>query len=203
MLGCGMIKTMAPEASGLLPFLLGVGSVFDAPDSHSHERAAPPLQHGQHSVKWDVKASLGSQMTCTWCRELTLFEKMMWEGIVYSCFLRFWFKKQGYFFFFLTFQNCIFCSFMVSQITVYFKMLYIDLFLFFFLMYVCVWCIHSCCLFLFACVYTRVWVHMNLYVRAYGGLKLLPDAFLAHSAPYSRRQGLSVEPRAWQYCWSS
>lgn len=85
---------------------------------------------------------------------------------------------------------------MVSQITVYFKMLYIDLFLFFFLMYVCVWCIHPC-LFLFACMWhTRVWVHMNLYVCAYGDLKLLPDAFLAHSSPYSRRQGLSVEPRA-------
>lgn len=82
---------------------------------------------------------------------------------------------------------------MVSQIAVYFKMLYIDLFLLFFLMYVYVWCIHSCCLFVFAYVWhTCVWVHMNLYACAYGGPKLLPDAFLAHSSPYSRRQGLSI-----------
>lgn len=84
---------------------------------------------------------------------------------------------------------------MVSQITVYFKMLYIDLFLFFFLMYVCVWCIHSCCLFLFACVYTRVWVHMNLYVRAYGGLKLLlmPSWLIPHLTHGDRVYQLNPE----------
>lgn len=78
---------------------------------------------------------------------------------------------------------------MVFQIAVYFKMLYKDLFPSRVWVRVCV----------FACVWhTCVWVHMNLYACAYGGPKLLPDAFLAHPSPYpySRRQSLSAEPRA-------
>lgn len=55
----------------------------------------------------------------------------------------------------------------------------------------------------YMCEYTYLWVGMHMGAFACRGQRLTGHVFFTHSSPYVFRQGLSLEPSASWYGWSS